>query len=133
MGYSNKGTSSSHHYQQMMYNKHGGGGVHHSHHHYGGDGMHQQQQSSHHHHHHHHHVREPQSFTEPELTAEQAEVLRKKRLERFGPVEPAEPSLDPASKAASGLNNNEHKKPGGVDGTSKERCKRWPNCNKTDD
>lgn len=52
-------------------------------------------------------MREPQSFAEPELSAEQAEMLRKKRLERFGPVEPAEPSM---SGTASALKSNDHHK-----------------------
>jgi len=62
------------------------------------------------------------------MTAEQAEELRKKRLERFGPVEPTEPTSigGDASK-----NEQKHHNKGSSD-KLQVRCKHWPKCNKTD-
>ena len=58
------------------------------------------------------------------MTAEQAAELKKKRLERFGPVEPVEATPDPSK--------NDSIKKGSGDTKLQVRCKHWPKCNKTD-
>ena len=80
---------------------------------------------------------------EPDLSPEQAEELRKKRLERFGPVEPAEPTTThfPGVGDSNTVNTADaNKKSGegaqastsGAPNKVQIRCKHWPKCNKTE-
>lgn len=57
-------------------------------------------------------------YQQPELNEEQAEEIKKKRLERFGPVEQTDPNQSSAPKVEKA--------------TPKTRCRHFPNCKKTE-
>lgn len=68
------------------------------------------------------------SYKAPEISKDQAEELRKKRLEKFGPVDPTDLSK-PESQAPQQPAPHQHQAREG--GKKQMRCRHYPNCNKS--